>query len=80
MSFSIKSGTRNSKMKRKLEPEVVFRVILAKKQISGFLRPGISVIHDDEIGRSIGRPTTLWAAAVDRKPNCCTPVNRLQSR
>jgi len=59
MSFSIKSGTRNSKMKRKLEPEVVFRVILAKKQISGFLRPGISVIHDDEIGRSIGRPTTL---------------------
>jgi len=37
MSFSIKSGTRNSKMEWKPEPEIVFGAILAKKQISGFL-------------------------------------------
>jgi len=37
MSFSIKSGTWNSKMDWKPEPEVVFGTILAKTQISGFL-------------------------------------------
>ena len=37
MPFSIKSGTLNSKMKWKPEPEVVFRGILAKNQISWFL-------------------------------------------
>jgi len=37
MSFSIKSGTRNSKMEWKPEPEIVFGAILAKNQISGFL-------------------------------------------
>jgi len=37
MSFSMKSGTLNSKMKWKQEPEVVFRAILAKNQISGFI-------------------------------------------
>jgi len=34
----------------------------------------------DEIGRSIGRPATLWTAVVDRKPNCYALVNRLRSR
>jgi len=37
MSFSIKSGTRNSITEWKPEPEVVFGAILAKNQISGFL-------------------------------------------
>jgi len=45
MSFSIKSGMLNSKMKWKPEPEVVFRAILAKNQISGFSRPRISAIR-----------------------------------
>jgi len=45
MSFSIKSGTLNSKMKWKPEPEVVFRAILAKNQISRFSRPCISAIR-----------------------------------
>jgi len=37
MSFSIKSGTQNSKMEWKPEPEVVFGAITVKNQISGFL-------------------------------------------
>ena len=47
MSFSIKSRRRNSKMKWKPEPEVVFCAILVKNQISGFSRPRrpISVIR-----------------------------------
>ena len=45
MSFSIKSGTRSSKMKWKPEPEVVFHAMLAKNQISGFSRRRISAIR-----------------------------------
>jgi len=37
MSFLSKSGMRNSKMKRKPEPEVVLRTILAKTKFLGFL-------------------------------------------
>jgi len=45
MPFSIKSGTLNSKMKWKQEPEVAFCAILAKNQIFGFSRPRISAIR-----------------------------------
>jgi len=39
-----------------------------------------SMFGDDEIGRSLARPATLWTAAVDRKPNCYAAANRLRSR
>ena len=39
-----------------------------------------SMFGDDEISRSIGRPETLWTTAVDQKPNCYAPANRLRSR
>jgi len=48
MPFSIKSGTLNSKMKWKPEPEVVFHAILAKTKFvgfRGFSGPHISVIR-----------------------------------
>ena len=45
MSFSIKSGTQNSKMEWKPEPDVVFHAILAKNQISRFFRPRILMIR-----------------------------------
>jgi len=35
---------------------------------------------DDEIGRSIGRLSTLWTAVVEQKLNCYAPANRLRSR
>jgi len=70
-------------MKWKPEPEVVFRAIWAKNQISGFSRPRISAIRlfgGDKIGWSMSRPVTLWTAVVDWKPNCYAPVTQLQSR
>jgi len=61
VSFSIKLGTLNSKMKWKPEPEVVFRAILVKNQISGFSRPRISAIHLCSVA-------TRWAdRSVDRR-------------
>jgi len=87
MSFSIKSGMQNSKMEWKPKPEVVFRAILVKNQISRFSRPRISMIRrpiDQSTGDALDH--RCGAETKQLRPGEPTPItlsvvlkNRLQS-